>query len=269
MRRAAVPVILLCALLTTGCVVIRSTRWMAPRFGPNAAPDDPDVQLLRDAAAKSRGQSAHESSRTTYGGNGCSYSGGGWGTETDLDPVNKLLDTSIVDGSTKKPYFRIIHEDLYLHAIEAHIDSNREWVHFDLGRVSSTSWLRSTFSGGAIDPVKGFATAVKLADGVYAGTIDLILLQANTTYSTPKADLGNQIEALGPKDAAAVPFVARVDDAGRLTYLELTTKRAAGKDSCLTTQVTAMSDLGHRVSVEAPADYTVQEATEAQYRQLS
>jgi len=110
--------------------------------------------------------------------------------------------------------------------------------------------------------------SVTFVSKVLARSIDLIRLQAETPYDTPRADLGDQIDAMGQTDAAAVPFLARVDDQGRFTYFEMTTKRSSGGDTCLTTEVSVMSKLGDPVSVKAPAADSVQEATEAQYRSL-
>jgi hypothetical protein len=135
-------------------------------------------------------------------------------------------------------------------------------------KVSEKSWLRSAFEGGAINSTAGIVTAAKLSDASYAGTIDLHLVQENTRYDTPKADLGNQIDAMGDTDASALPFVARLDDQGRMTFLELTTKRSVGRETCLATEITSIDDFGKPVSVAKPAAGTVQEATEAQYRQM-
>jgi hypothetical protein len=174
----------------------------------------------------------------------------------------------VIQGAKTNPYYRIIEDDLYMHADLLGLKTERDWVHFDMTKVSESSWLRSAFEGGATDTTVGIVTATKLSDSSYAGTIDLHLVQDKTRYDTPKADLGDQIDAMGDADASAVPFVARVDDQGRMTFLEMTTKRTVGRETCFTTQVMSMDDFGKPVSVKAPAANTVQEATDAQYRSL-
>jgi hypothetical protein len=198
---------------------------------------------------------------------GCD-SHGGFGFEFDRDPVSRSVDAKIIRGTSATSYYRILDDDLYLDAEQFRLDAERDWVHLDLAKVSDTSWLKSAFDGGATNTTAGVVSAVKLGEGSYAGTIDLHVVQEQTKYATPKADLANQIDAMGEADSSAVPFVAKLDDRGRLTFMELTTRRSNGSETCHTTEVTHVDAYGDPVSVTRPDAGAVEEASEELYDRL-
>jgi hypothetical protein len=147
----------------------------------------------------------------------------GEGSRDVPDRVAKVSGIGMADGVSMKIDFMRVGDDAYAKLDFGALNSqlgiqSDKYLHLDLSRLSGAADLPLNLTGAPIDLnglLIGLNNDVKTIDGkTYTGTVDLTKA---TGGIAPDADvLGN----VGDK-AKSVPFTAKRDDQGRLTYLKI------------------------------------------------
>jgi len=136
--------------------------------------------------------------------------------------LGELVMNAAAKEQTLKMVTRLIGSDVFvrIEGVQLPGVDARNWMKVDPSKISSG--FQVGFAPGQNDPggssrmIKAINTAEALPDGRYKGTIDLTKAGTGTGLSFSSAD----ISGLGA-GASAVPFLASLDQQGRLTSLQL------------------------------------------------
>ncbi|MFI5838736.1 hypothetical protein ACIA8K_03320 [Catenuloplanes sp. NPDC051500] len=195
-------------------------------------------------------------------------SGDAMRTTSRMDVPNRRAEMALRQATGEEQSMtirtRLLGDDVFMQIEGASIPGvDTRWMRIDrskIGRGLEVGFTPGTNdAGGAGRLLAAITDARRLPDGRYKGTVDLAQVGTGTGLSFSTSDIAGLGDA-----ARAVPFLATVDERGRLTHLQIDLPAiTAGKAPTIETRYTAF---GEPFDVQAPPAGQVVTPPDSVYR---